>query len=70
MIEAALVSTPGGCTNKIPSVSTKNPSASKSLRQFTDTLDIKHKTAVQRFGVAKLKQKEIKRQCVTAKHCK
>ena len=43
-----------------PSVSTKNPSARKSLFQFTYTLDVKHNTAVCRFGVAKEKREAIK----------
>ena len=65
-----MVSKTEGCTNKIPmkpnpSVSTKNSSESKSLRQFTDTLDVKHNTAVRRFGAAKAKRKAIKK----AMHC-
>ena len=42
IIEAAMVSTSEGCKNNSPMtpnpyVSTKNPSAIKSLRQFTET---------------------------------
>ena len=42
IIEAALVSTHEGCTDNSPMtpnpyVSTKNPSARKSLRKFTET---------------------------------
>ena len=48
-----------------PSVSTKNFSEGKSIRQFTDTLDVKHNTAVRRFGAAKAKRKAIKK----AMHC-
>ena len=44
-----------------PYVSTKNPSAIKSLRQFTETLDVKHNTTVRSFGAAKEKCKAIKR---------
>ena len=44
-----------------PSVYTKNPSAIKSLRQFTETLDVKHKTAVRRFVASKENYKAIKR---------
>ena len=57
MIESALVSTPEGFTNNSPitpnpSLSTKYPISRKSFSQFTDTLDVKHKTAVCGFGVA------------------
>ena len=65
MIEAAMVSTPEGCTNNSlmtpnPYVSTKNTSARKSLRQFLDILDVKHNTDVCRLGAAKAKHKAIK----------
>ena len=61
-----MVSTPEVCTNKItmtpnPSVSTKNPSARKSPHQFTETLDVKHKTYFRRFGAAKAKRKATKK---------
>ena len=51
VIEAAMVSTPEGCTNNSPIkpnpyVCTKDPSARKPLRQFSETLDVNHKTAV------------------------
>ena len=65
-MEAEMVSTPEGCTNNStmthnPCVSTKKLSARKSLRQFTEILDVKHKSAVQRFGAAKGKCKAIKK---------
>ena len=43
-----------------PSVSTKNSSVIKSLRQFTETLDIKHNISVRRFGASKANCKAIK----------
>ena len=60
-----MVSTPEGYTKNIPItpkpyVSTKNNSSRKSLPQFTEKLDVKHKTAVRRFGAAKAKRKAIK----------
>ena len=65
MIEALMVSKPEGCTNNIPTTPnpyllTKNPSVRKLLPQFTETLNVKHNTAVQRFGEAKAKRKAIK----------
>ena len=61
-----MVSTPEVCTNNFlmkhnPYVSSKNHSARKSLRQFTETFNIKHKTAVQRLGADRSKRKETKR---------
>ena len=58
MIEAALVSKPEGCTGNStmtpnPYVSNKKHSARKPIRQFTDILDVKLKTAVCGFGAAK-----------------
>ena len=66
MIEAAMMSTPEVCTNNSPMipnppVSNKNPSTRKSLRQLTETLDVKHKTDVWRFGAGKAKRKSIKK---------
>ena len=66
MIETETLSTPEGCTNNIPMtpnpyLSTKNNSARKSLRQFTEKLDVKHKTTVQRFGEAKENCKATKK---------
>ena len=66
MVEAELVSTPEGCTNNSPItpnpyISTNNPSAGKSLSQFTETLYVKHKTAVWRFGAAEAKHNSIKK---------
>ena len=65
MIEAALVSTPEGCTNNIPmihnpSVSTKKPIAIKSLHQFIETFDVKNNTSDRRFGAAKANNYSIK----------
>ena len=40
--------------------STKNPSAIKSLRQFSDTFHVKHRTDVCRLGAAKSKCKAIR----------
>ena len=61
-----MVSTPEVCTNNSlmkhnPSVSSKKHSARKSLRKFTETFNIKHKTAVQRLGADRSKRKETKR---------
>ena len=42
-------------------VSTKNTSVRKSLCQFTNTLDVKHKTDVWMFGANKAKCKSIKK---------
>ena len=58
MLESAMVSTPEGCTYNIlmtpnPYVSTKKPSAIKSIHQFSETLYVKHKTAVRGLGTAK-----------------
>ena len=55
-----MFSIPEGCTNNSPktpnpSVSTKNPSARKSLCQFPEKLDVKHNTSVRRFGASKAK---------------
>ena len=44
-----------------PSMYNKNHSARKSLRRFTETLDVKHKTAVRRFVASKENYKAIKR---------
>ena len=60
-----MVSTPEGCTDNSPmtpnpSVSNKHPSARKSLHQFSDTLYVKHKTAVRMFGTAKSNHKVTK----------
>ena len=66
MIETEIVSATKGWTDKStmtsnPSVSTKNPSARKSLYQFTETLDVKYKTDVCSFGVGKTYSKSTKR---------
>ena len=66
MIKSSLVSTPEGCTDNIlmtpkPYMYTKNTSARKPLRQFTETLDVKHKTYVLRFGASKAKRKATKK---------
>ena len=65
MIESEIVSTPEVCINKIPItpnpyVSTKNPSARTSLRPFSETLGVKHKTAFCGVGAAKANRKAIK----------
>ena len=51
VIEASMVSTPEKFTNNStmsprPSVTVRNPSARKSLRIFTEVLDVKNKTSV------------------------
>ena len=66
MIESATVSKSEGWTNNSPMapnpyVSTKNPRSRKSFRQFSETLDVKHKTVVSTFCVAKLNLKTIKK---------
>ena len=43
-----------------PSVSSKNPSTRKSLRQFTEVLDFKHRTDVRGLCAEKLKRKYIR----------
>ena len=60
-----MVSTPEVCTNNSPIklkpyVSTKNPSAIKSLHQFSETSDVKHKTSVCGLGADKENCKSIK----------
>ena len=44
-----------------PSVHNKKSIAIKPLRQFTETLDVKHKTDVFGFGAAKENFKSVKR---------
>ena len=68
-----MVLTPEGFTSNIPTtpnpyVSTKKPSAIKSLHQFTESLDVKHKTVVCRFGAAKEKREAIKKSNVLWKN--
>ena len=51
IIEAAMISSPVECTDNIPMPSsqfdpTKNPGEIKPLRQFSEALDVKHKTDV------------------------
>ena len=58
IIEAELVSNPDIFTYNSPMstgpcVAVINPSARKSLRQFTEFLDVKNKTAVHQVGAAK-----------------
>ena len=58
IIEAAMVSTPEGCTNNSlmthnPYVSTKKSIAIKSLPKFTETFNVKHNNTVCRYGAAK-----------------
>ena len=66
MIEEAMVSTPEVCTNNSPMtpnpyMSTKTTSARKALYQFTETLYVKKKTDVRRFGEAEENSKAIKK---------
>ena len=66
MVEVALVSTPEGFTNNSlmtpnPYMSTKNPSARKPLHQFSEILDVKHKTDVQMFVGSNENRKAKKR---------
>ena len=71
-----MLSTPEGCTNNSlittnPYVYSKSRSTRKLLRQFTDTLDVKHNTSVQRFGTANSKRKAVKkRQYIVVTHLK
>ena len=65
MIESKIVSTTDGFTKNSPispsqSMNVKKPSASKSLCQFLESLDIKHKNDVHRLGAAKSKHKAIR----------
>ena len=67
MSEAAMVSTPEEFTNIIPitpkpSGYTKKSSARKPLHQFTETLDVTHKTGFCRFCASKANNKEIKKE--------
>ena len=60
-----MVSKPEGCTNNStmkpnPYVSTQNTSSRKPLRQFIETMDVKHKTNIRRFGAAKENRKATK----------
>ena len=53
-----MVSTPEGFIDNItispgPLVIEKNPSTSKSFRQFTEVLDVKKKTASRQLGAEK-----------------
>ena len=65
ILEAAMISTPEGCINNssmTPNqyLSTKKPSARKSLCQFSEILDVKHKTTISRSVATKENLKEIK----------
>ena len=60
-----MVSTPEECTYDSPiipnqSERTQNPSERKWIRQFSEALDVKHKTSVCGLGAAKSKRKSIK----------
>ena len=64
ILEEEIVSTPEWFTDNIPMapgpyVTIKNPSSSKSLRQFFEVLDTKQNTAVHRLGADKSKRKTI-----------
>ena len=66
MLEAGMVSIPEECNDNIPItynpyVSTKKPSVRKSLRQYKETLYVKHNTDVSRFRAAKENRKDIKK---------
>ena len=59
-----MVSTPEGFTDNItispgPYVTGKNPSARKSLYQFTEFLDAKQKTVVRRLDASKSNIKSL-----------
>ena len=59
-----MVSTTEICTDNIPmspgpSVFSQKPSAKKSLRQFTEVLDVKKKCTTRRLGDVKSKRKYI-----------
>ena len=61
-----MVSTPEGCTNNSPMVPKpyvyiKKSSERKPLRQFTETLDLKHKASVCGFSAANAKYKATQR---------
>ena len=65
IIDAAILSTPEGVTDTSPNVhmsskQVKKPSARKSLRLFTNVLEVNPKTAKRRFVAAKLKRKSMK----------
>ena len=65
ILDAAMVSTPEGVTDdshKVPMTLTpsKKPSASKSLCLFTNTLNVKKKTATFRIGAAESKRRAMK----------
>ena len=65
IIDAAILSTPEGVTDNSPNVHMKSkpvkkPSARKSLRLFTNILEVKPTTAKRRFVAAKLKRKSMK----------
>ena len=52
-----MVSTPEGLNenrplSQVPYVTVKKPITSKSLRQFSEVLDVKKNTSVRRFGAA------------------
>ena len=65
ILEASLLSTAEGLTENSTDVhmtlsSFKKPSARKSLCLFTNTLDVKPKTAKRRFVAAKSRRKSMK----------
>ena len=65
IIYAAILSTPEGVTDNSPNVHmsskpVKKPSARKSLRLFTNILDVKPKTAKRRFVATKSIRKAMK----------
>ena len=65
ILDADILSTPEGVTDKIPNVHmasspVKKPSARKSLCLFTNILDVKPKTGKHRYVAAKSKRKATK----------
>ena len=65
ILDAAILSTPEGVTDKSPNVTmesttVKKPSARKPVGLFTNILDVKPKTAKRRFVAAKSKRKSMK----------
>ena len=64
-IESAIVYTPKVFTDNIPMspdpyTTIENPSANKSLHQFSEVLNVKQKTDVRRLGASKSNRKVIR----------
>ena len=65
ILEAEMVSAPEGCTGNSTMTPneydpTKNPSAIKPLCQYSEALDVKHKTSIRRLGAAMAKHEAIR----------